>query len=80
MLMKKISFIAIGFTVACTSQKQSIPKAQLKKILDSVAVAKTTEIYIEYKEDLDKRRAIEVKPLVDSFLKKNKIQNDTLSQ
>ncbi len=82
-MKKKICFIALGLLaeliVACTPQKQPIPKAQLKKLLDSVANAKTLEITNETKEDLDKRRAIEVKPLVDSFLNKNTTQNDTLS-
>lgn len=64
---------------SCTPQKNAVPKSILLKKFDSIASEKKMEIIKEAKEDLDKRRAIELKPLIDSFLKKKEIIIDTLS-
>jgi hypothetical protein len=66
--------------VSCTPEKNKLPKSLQKKIFDSIIMAKTNEIMKEASEDFDKRRAIEVKPLVDSFLKQKILQKDTLIQ
>ena len=67
-------------TSNCTVKKEPLLKSEQKKIWDSIALEKRNEVMKESREDLDRRRVIEVKPLVDSFLKKKEIAQDSLKQ
>jgi len=66
----KISVLAILLmsVVACNTNQQTIQESQRDAIIDSMVALRMEDITKQAAEDLDKRRAIEVKAKADSIL------------
>ncbi len=77
-IMKKVLFTAISASFLFTACNNNAPAQMDDNMImakvDSIVAEKEMELKEEYKEDLEKRIAIEVKPLADKMIEEGTVK------